>query len=181
MFAFIANPNAVINEVGTTEPLFRGLIVENSEVGASSLKLTKFLYRFMCSNLIIWGATKVIELAVRHVGNARERFTLWNAEIKRYAEESASDEEAMIASAKSTTIAATKEQVLDKLFGLRQVGIARKTLEASYDAVVPSQDGDPNTVWGIVQGITRHSQSLKHADQRVQLDKAAGKILEINF
>lgn len=181
MFAFVANPNAVVAEAGTSEPLFRGFIVENSEVGASALKLTKFLYRFMCGNLIIWGASQVVELSVRHVGDIRQKLSQWDTEMTRYANESVSDEEAMIASAKRTTIAATKEEVLDKIFSLRQVGISRKTLEASYDAVVPSQDGNPNTVWGFVQGVTRHSQTFPHADTRVQLDRAAGRIMQINF
>ena len=181
MFAFVANPNAAIKEAGTDEPLFRGVIVENSEVGASALRLTRFLYRFMCGNHIIWGASKVQEISVRHVGNARQRWGLYAAQIRRYAEESASDTEAKIAECKRTLIADTKENVLDTLFGIRSLGISRKALEASYDAVVPEQDGDARTVWGIAQGITRYSQTVPYADKRTELDKAAGRVLEATF
>jgi hypothetical protein len=181
MFAFLCNSNITISEPGNPDSLKRGVIVENSEVGAAALKLTRFLYRAMCGNHIIWGATQVTDISIRHVGEAREKWGLWATEIRRYAEESASDEEAKIARAKSRMIAATKEEVLDKLFGLRSLNLTHKVIEAGYDAVLPAQDGDPRTPWGITQGITRHSQTIPFTDQRNNIDRAAGKILEINF
>lgn len=179
MFAFIRNRSAVVREPGNPDGLQRGVIVENSEVGASALKLTRFLYREMCGNHIIWGATKVLEISLRHVGSIRERFGMYSAELRRYAESSVSDEEAQIASAKSTRIGATKEEVLDMLFGKR-LGISQKTLTAGYDAVKEG-DGDPRTVWGIVQGLTRHSQTLPFADERTKIDRAAGKVMALVF
>lgn len=179
MFAFLRNRDAVIHETGNPDGLQRGVIVENSEVGASALKLTRFLYREMCGNHIIWGASQVVEFSLRHIGKARDRWSLYDAELRKYAEASASEEESIIESAKHTLIAGTKEEVLDKLFGIRSLMLTKKTLEASYDAVIPAQDGNANTVWGMVQGITRHSQTLPYADERTKLDKTAGKILEM--
>jgi len=181
MFAFIRNSSARVAEPGNPTGLQRGVIVENSEVGASALKLTRFLYREMCGNHIIWGATKVLELKIRHVGEAREAWTRWHAELSRYAEASSSEEEAKIARSKTRVIAGTKEEILDKLFGLRSLSIPRKILEAGYDANKPAEDGDPRSPWGLVQGLTRHSQTIAYADQRNNIDVAAGKILEIEF
>jgi hypothetical protein len=39
----------------------------------------------------------------------------------------------------------------------------------------------PRSVWGITQGITAMSQHSTFADRRVELDRAAGKILSIAF
>lgn len=181
LFVFIRNRAAVITEPGNPDGLQRGVIVENSEVGAGALKLTRFLYRAMCGNHIIWGASKVLEISVRHVGNARSRWSLYQTAVARYMDSSASEEEARVAAARTTLIAADKEAVLDKLFGMRQLSISRKTLEAGYEAVNREQDGDPRTVWGIVQGLTRHSQGTPYADQRAQLDRAAGRIMEVAF
>lgn len=181
MFAFLRNRSVVVREPGNPDGLQRGVIVENSEVGASALKITRFLYREMCGNHIIWGATKVLEINVRHIGDARDRWAGYSAKIREYAEESASDDEAVISRAQTIKIGDTKEEALDLLFGKRQLGLSRKALEASYDAVLPDQDGDPRTVWGIVQGVTRHSQTIPFADQRTTLDRAAGKIMEIVF
>lgn len=185
LFAFLRNPNLALETGGPDaqreKPVYRGCIVENSEVGAAALKLTKFLYNRMCGNHIIWGASKVVELSVRHVGQARSRMTDWSLELRRYAEESASDEEAKISAARTLQIAATKEDVLDKLFGMRALQLSRKTLEAGYAAVVPEQDGDPRTVWGMVQGLTRHSQTVPYADKRTEIDRAAGRVLAASF
>lgn len=181
MFAFVRNNSVVIREPGNPDGLQRGVIVSNSEVGAATLSLTKFLYREMCGNHIIWGASKVLEIKVRHVGDARERWGGYSAEIRRYAEEGAAEDEAKISAAKTVRLGDTKEEVLDKLFGIRSLQLSRKTLDAGYDATVPDQDGDPRTVWGLVQGLTRHSQTLSHTDARTDVDKAAGRIMEANF
>lgn len=181
MFAFITNRENPIKEYGTDLPLYKGAIVWNSEVGASTLGVMKFRYREVCGNHIIWGASELLEINLRHVGSIRENFELFAAKIREYADESVSDEEATIKRLKTTLIAATKSEVLDALFGVRNLGISRRTLEASYDAVVEDKDGDANTVWGFVQGVTRHSQTLPYADERVRLDRAAGKIMEVEF
>lgn len=181
MFAFVVNDTAIIREPGNDAGLRRGVIVQNSEVGASALKLTKFLFRDVCSNFIIWGATQVMDIKVRHVGNARNTWSGYEAELRSYLEQSGKQDEAKIASAQTVKIGDTKEDVLDTLFGKRSIGLSRKTLEAGYDATVPDVDGDPRTLWGMVQGLTRHSQSLAYADARTAIDTAAGKLLEANF
>jgi hypothetical protein len=178
MFAFIRHTDRVIKEGRSGDVLQRGLIVENSEVGASKLRLTRFLYREMCGNHIIWGAEGVTEVALRHVGNIRDRFGSWETEIRKYLDSSASDDEAKIETARTKTIAGTKVEVLDALFGKR-TGLTRKALDAGYDATQPDQDGDPRTVWGIVQGLTRYSQTVPYADERVTIDRAAGKIIDM--
>lgn len=178
MFAFLHSQNHAIREGGTDQPMWRGIIVENSEVGASALKLTKFLYRYMCGNHIIWGASEVVDLSLYHVGNVRDKMQLFAARVRQYAESSPSDEEAQIERARHKIIAGTKEQVLDAIFGKRQLGLSRKTVGAGYDAVKVEEDGPANTVWGLVQGLTRHSQTIPYADQRTEIDRAAGRVLE---
>src|SRR5262249_12856737 len=147
MFAFLRNRNLTVAEQGSDGAIYKGVIVENSEVGASALKLTRFLYREMCGNHIIWGASNVLEMSIRHVGDARERWGNYTAQIRKYAEESVSDIEARIAWAKSCKIAARKEEVLDAVFGKRVNGLSRKAIDEGYEACKPSQDGSPNTVW----------------------------------
>lgn len=181
MFAFLSNRNVTVAEAGSSGAVYRGVIVENSEVGASALKLTRFLYREMCGNHIIWGASDVVDVSVRHVGNARQRWGYYAAKIRQYAEASVSDDEAQIKAARACILGATKDEVLDVLFGKRSISLSRKTLEAGYDAVVPEQDGAANTQWGIVQGLTRHSQTIPYADRRTDIDRAAGRIMEAEF
>lgn len=181
MFAFVRNPNLSVTERGSDGAVYKGVIVQNSEVGDSALKMTRFLYREMCGNHIIWGASKVMEISVRHVGDARERWQGYTAQLRAYAEESVSDVEAKIAKSKTAYLGKDKDAVLDALFGKRIPGLSRKTIEAGYDAVLPAEDGDARSQWGIVQGLTRFSQSVPYADERTAIDRAAGKIMEATF
>ena len=63
----------------------------------------------------------------------------------------------------------------------RSLGLTRKVIDAGYEAVIPAQDGDPRTVWGMMQGLTRHSQTVPFADARTTIDVAAGKLMEAAF
>lgn len=176
MFAFVCSNECRISEPGNPDGLRRGLIVANSEVGASTLQVLRFLFREMCGNHIIWGAESVTELKLRHVGTIRDRLQAWDASIQQYLDSSARDDEAIIQAAQRKRIAGTKDEVLDAIFGKRIPGLTRKAIEAGYDAV-QDVDGDPRSVWGMVQGLTRHSQTIPYADQRVEIDRAAGRLL----
>lgn len=177
MFAFICHPDRIVREAGNPEGLKRGVIAINSEVGARKLILLRFLYRAMCGNHIIWGAEEVTEVSAVHVGSVRDRLQEYFLTARKYLDTSAAADEQAIASAKTKRIAATKEELLDALFGKRSLGLSRKTIEAGYDAVQPEQDGDPLTVWGMVQGLTRASQATPYADVRIEADRAAGRLM----
>jgi len=178
MFAFLMSDKQVVDPVG--QPLYRGIIVSNSEVGDRSLGVLGFWFREVCWNHIIWGAERLLEVRLNHIGEIRNRWIDATVSIRRYLDSSTSMEETKFKQL-TARIAATKDEVLDTLFGKRSLGLSRKALEASYDAVVPEEDGDPRSVWGIAQGVTRYSQETTYADERFALDKAAGKLLDLNF
>lgn len=178
MFAFVMTPQAIKDPTGNA--LRRGLIAINSEVGDKSLKVMGFYFRDVCANHIIWGAEQITEVSLRHVGNMNRKLYDAKVEITRYLNSSTSEDQDRVLKL-STRIAADKDELLDKLFGVRSLGLSRKALEASYDAVRPDEDGDPLTQWGFAQGITRFSQATPYADERFTLDRAAGKLLEIEF
>lgn len=183
LFAFMVFEGRPIDG-GDGDVLSRGFMTWNSEVGASSFGFLGFLYDHVCGNHIVWGAKGVRELRVRHVGTADERaFKELRAELVHYADESASDLEAQIARAKQYTLGPDKTQVLDRLFSMRLPMLSLKRLGVAYDLAVEHEDahGTPNTAWGMASGITRLSQTLPYADERVAMDRAAGKILEMAF
>lgn len=188
MFVFMVNNNFRVNEPGNPAGLGRGFFVENSEVGASKLRISTFLYRDMCSNHLIWGAKDLTEIALRHVGNVADRvggiMDGLEVTLTRYANESVSDLEAQIKLAKTTLIAADKDKVLDKLFEkLKGSKITRNQLDRAYDSAEKNAetDGNPRSVWGMAQGITRISQEEKFADVRMGMDRAAGRLVDMAF
>lgn len=184
IFAFIRLKNVYFEQPIKTSsyvsqnypPIYKGVIYENSEVGSKKIRVTKFFYNSMCGNHIIWGASDVLEFEARHVGNVRDKVKVFAARVAEYGKEGMDEDVAVIKRATHKIIASTKEELLDELFDKRWLGVSRKDLEAGYDAVKPEQDGKPESVWGMVQGLTRHSQTKPYADERTELDRAAGKV-----
>lgn len=182
MFAFLVNESRTLS-AGPNDTLGRGFFVWNSEVGAASFGIMTFLYRYVCGNHIVWGASNVTELRVRHIGEADARaMRELGAELRRYADTSASEDEQRIAHARSFKLGKDKDAVLDAIFRLRVAGLTRKATEAAIlSTSTHFEDGDPYSAWGVAQGLTRVSQDLAYADDRVTLDRAAGKILQLAF
>lgn len=179
MFVFLVNEDRRISD-GSKGGLARGVFVANSEVGAAALRVTRFLYRYVCGNHIVWGARAVKEISVRHVGDSvHARMSgLFAATLREYADEGADYQEGRIRAAQLTALGKTKDQVLDAIFGKRI--LSRRAAEEAYDAVLPEVDGSPNTAWGLVQGLTRASQLTPYADERVAMEAAAPKILAMS-
>lgn len=187
MFAFLVNEDRLVDD-GRGNQLGRGFFVENSEVGASSFKLTTFLYAYVCGNHIVWGAEKVNEVRVVHLGERQER-KAWNKfriAISQYADESVSDLEAKIKSTQIKEIASTKEELLDALLGLtkkNRISLSKGDAQAAITRAEERTDryGSPRTVWAIANGMTELSQEQPFADARDRMDRAAGKLLSIAF
>ncbi len=179
MFAFLMSRSKdVTDPAGQT--LRRGIIVTNSEVGDCSLGVMGFYFRDVCANHIIWGAQNLATIRIAHRGEIRGKFYDAEVAVRKYLNADTSFEQAAFTEM-TTRIGATKDEVLDTLFGKKSLGLTRKAIDASYDAVVVEEDGDPRTKWGMVQGITRYSQQTPYADERTDLDRAAGKLLDIQF
>ena len=115
MFAFLVAPDRVVSD-GNGGGLMRGVFVRNSEVGDASLSMTFFLMQAVCGNHIVWNATGVHEINVRHVGSEtlRKAFRGFEANLRTY-HDSASLEENGIKAARSLKLGNSKEEVLDAL------------------------------------------------------------------
>lgn len=180
MFAFLVNEENRIDD-GSEGGLGRGFFLRNSETGAGSLWISRFMYRFVCGNHIVWGASNIEEISIRHVGAADSRFgEEVIVALKKYADASGSKDRDLVLRAKSAILGANAQDVISKLLGLRVAGLSASTIESAYNSTraYDGVDGDPNTAWGIAQGLTRISQESRFADQRIVLDRAAGRLLE---
>jgi len=183
-FLFLVNESNPIEVDGQT--LGRGFFLWNSEVGDQSFGLMTFLYNSVCGNHIVWGASDIQEVNIRHIGNADNK--AWGSlrvELKKYGEESTSQYTDGIRKAKALILGADKDEVISAIFKQRFSNLSRGEIAGSYQAALdnPQDHGNsnPNSVWGMVQGMTRHAQETRYADSRVRLDRAAGKVLEMAF
>jgi hypothetical protein len=159
------------------EQLFRGFYAWNSEVGSAVFGLATFLYRYVCDNRIIWGATNVQELRIRHTGGAPERFAYEGAKyLARYAEE----DTRLISS--TVKAAQNKEIPLNPGHGetveswLQARGFTKAQAKGSVESAI-QEEGQARSVWDVVQGITGYARTFAHTDERVQLEGKAGKLL----
>lgn len=181
MFTLLVNTEDQIDD-GTGRKLSTALMMENSEVGAASFKLVKANMARICGNLILWDVQDIVSYSYKHIGTAYDRVMsgLDAAErlIAQYRPEQLAES---IEPLRRHQIAESKDEVVDNVYKLRldQV-LTKKVVEAGFDMAVQFRDLDgisPYSPWGLVAGITRHSQSLPYSDARLGIDTAAGKIL----
>lgn len=181
MFAFLVDNDRPIFESLPGGGLARGFFVSNSEVGDASFRITTFLYEWICGNHRVWGATGVKEIRIPHIGDADARaFSKITVELRKYADAAASDDEAKITAQRSYILGATKDQVLDAVFGL---GVSRKIAAKALAIAEASEEryGNPFSVWGFNGGLTEVARDLPNADERVALERQAGKVAQIAF
>lgn len=184
VFCFLVDNNRRVFESSPTGGLSRGFMVANSEVGDKSFWLMTFLYNYICGNHLVWGARNVTDFRIRHVGAANDRaFFQLRVALRTYADSKASEDEAKIQRAMTYKIADSKNDLLDKLFGLKTLQLSRKTLESAYTLAEQHESwyGSPRTAWGIGNGLTEHAKQIPYADQRTEVERAAGKIFEMAF
>lgn len=180
-FFFVDNTRRIF-EKDPNGGLGRGVFVWNSEVGDRSWGFMTFLYEYVCGNHRVWGAKGVQEIRGVHRGQARDKaFKTFEVEIKKYGESSATELEGQIEKARKFTLGATKDEVLDMIFQRGLMG--RKKATEAYALAEANEGwyGAPNTAWGFAGGMTQMARDLPNADERTELDRAAGKVLEMAF
>jgi len=93
-------------------------------------------------------------------------------------------DEARVKTTKTTLLGKNGEEVLDLLFGKKILGKADAEKSIEYAKIDADKHGhDPYSAWGISQGITEYGQvvSKGYADDRVEYDLAAGKVMQMAF
>ena len=89
VFAFMIDGGSIL-DAGPRAKLNRGFIVWNSETGAKTFGLMTFLFNMVCGNHIIWGASDVNKLLIRHTSGGPYRFDSEAAPmLKHYSEQTA--------------------------------------------------------------------------------------------
>lgn len=177
-FVIITNGGSIVNDPSAGEggQLYRGLLLRNSEVGASAVVIERILFRYICGNHILWGAVIDETFSRRHIGKHVLRDTTKEivAVAHAWANQSARRDEELVRSLISAEIAKTKEEVVKEL---RKLGSSKDAAESAYDKCVATENLSPRSFWGLAQGYTRLSQDSGYQDERFQLDQLAAKVL----
>ncbi len=159
--------------------MFRGMILRNSEVGHCALTLMTFQFRFVCGNLMIWGAENVRTIRRRHVGTSSGlmmRVQEGVREAERFALRPASHDQRAIEALNRRELGKDREEVI----AAGQVaGLTAAVARSAYELAELHED-NPRSVWGYANGITRASQvtSEGHYDERLDIDRVAAALLQ---
>lgn len=176
MFVFLADeehrievPNRRNGETGT---MARGFFVWNSEVGKSTLGIATFLFDYVCMNRIVWGAQGYSEIRIRHTAGAPDR---WIEEvtpaIEAYANSSTAGVSQLIAQARAQRID-NIDEFLAKRFTRGQVGAIKAAHMADEDRPI-------ETLWDATTAVTAYARGVQFQDERVDLEREGGKILQL--
>ena len=181
VFVFLVNENSgceITDKWGKTHNMNKFIIVWNSEVGKTTLGATFGNYDFICDNRIIWGASNVRELRVRHSKFAPDRFaTEMTPMLNQYAQLSA-DADARIYKAAMEIEVAKDEQGIKTW--LRGKGFNTSEQQRILRQGISDRGGElPSTVWELVSAGTAAARAIPHTDARVSFEKRASSLLDV--
>ncbi len=179
MFVFLADEKNRIEVPGRRNgqagEMSRGFFVWNSEVGSTSFGIATFLFDYVCSNRIVWGAQGYEEIRVRHTAGAPDR---WIEEvapaIEAYANKSTDSITKAIEDARSRRLG--DQDAVTEFLAKR---FTKSKAQAISLAHLADEDRPIETLWDAAVGITAYARGVKWQDERVGLEREAGKIMAL--
>lgn len=177
MFVFLADEQHRVTienrRNGQPGEMARGFFVWNSEVGSATLGISTFLFDYVCCNRIVWGATEYKEIKIRHTSKAPERFLEEVAPALRImANSSTSSIVTAVAQAKAARVADVAEFLAKRSYN--------KAMIRELGEIHMIEEGRPmETLFDITTGLTAYARSIKWQDERVAIERDAGKIMAL--
>ena len=176
MFVFLADEQNRISvpnrRDGKSGDMARGFFVWNSEVGSTTFGIATFLFDYVCCNRIVWGAQQHAEIKIRHTASAADR---WLDEVVPAIENYAHSSTLSITSA----IAEAKAKRLDNVDEFLMARFTRSEANAIKAAHMSDEDRPIETLWDVSTGVTAYARGISYQDERVKLERAAGKVLDL--
>jgi len=175
MFVFLADEKNRIElpnrRDGKSGSMARGFFVWNSEVGSSTLGISTFLFDYVCSNRLVWGASNISEIKIRHTGGATDR---WLQEVVPAIETYSNGSTQGIVHA----IEDARGRRVDNVAEFLSKRFSRAQSSAIMAAHLEDEGRPIETIWDAATGITGYARGIAHQDARVAVEREAGKLLE---
>lgn len=162
---------------GNDDLMFRGFYVWNSETGNASFGMATMYMRAVCQNRILWGVEQKREITFRHSQNAPGRF-LREARplLNSFAQANTA---AVIAGVDAAKAPILPDDRKDKIaWIMKNAGVTQVRAVACLNAVEREEHRVCRSAWDVAQGLTAVARRIPHQDQRVDLERAAKKILD---
>ena len=178
MVVFLADEDKSINvrdrRDGKNGRLSQGIAIGNSDVGAGTLWVADFLFDYFCCNRIIWGLREVEEIRIRHTASAPHRFM---SEVVPMLKTIASSQirltEAKIVAAQEAKVADMDKFLAGRKFNRSQIA----GIKAAFQNDESRELVNECSVWDAVVAATAYARGMVYQDARVDIERAAGKML----
>lgn len=174
MFCFLIDPLGW-TEIGG-ETFAPGFFLWNSEVGRRSLGIQTFWFQAVCQNHIVWDAIEVCEFKRKHTANVRDGLL----DIRRIIDALVAKRDARrdgfaaaVAKAMQERLGADSDEVMKVLVAHE---IPRNLAKQALD--IAERQGR-FTVFSVVDALTRLTQSIRYAGDRVEVDAKVGALLAL--
>jgi hypothetical protein len=174
MFVFLIDPTGWAEING--EAFAPGFFLWNSEVGRRSLGIQSFWFEAVCHNHIVWDAVEVVDFTRKHTANVHEGLD----EIRRIIEALVAKRDArrdgfvrLLTKAMQQSLGPDADSVAKELI---RNGIPRNL--ASNAIEIARQQG-AFTIFTLVDALTRLTQNLKYAGDRVESDTKVASLLSL--
>lgn len=174
MFAFLIDPAGWTEIDG--QAFAPGFFIWNSEVGRRTLGIQTFWFQRICQNHIVWDAVEVVEFTRKHTANVHDGLD----EIRRIIERLVArrDERRdgfvkVMRKAMTEKLGHDADEVTKRL---NQEGIPRTLIK---DALEIAQQHGAFTIFALVDALTKLSQKVQLAGNRLELDAKIGHLLSL--
>lgn len=176
MFVFLTDETHRIEigarRAGITGEMSRGFFMWNSEVGSQTFGLATFLFDYVCKNRIVWGAKGYEEIRVRHSAKAPDRFIEEiTPALNRYANSSTAGVVKALADARAARIDDVDKFLLGRF--------TRPQVAAIKAAHLSDEERPIETLWDAANGVTAYARGIQHQNSRVELEREAGRIIDM--
>ncbi len=174
LFAFLIDPAGWTEING--EAFAPGFFIFNSEVGKRALGCQTFWFQKVCANHIVWDATQVTEFSRKHTAGVREGLDEIRAMIEtlvKYRDDRRDGFARIMKIAMTERLGQDADEVTKVLSSHK---IPRHLITEALD-MARRQGGF--TIFALVDALTKLSQEVRYAGDRVELDVKIGKLMSL--
>ena len=162
---------------GEPDLMFRGFYAWNSETGSKTAGIAAMYLRGVCMNRNLWGVENFQEIKIRHTKFAPDRFAMEaRPALESFAHGSTHNFLEGVQAAKTAQIAHDENSRLE--FLTKRVGLSARMAKAAAARHVAEEGREVRTVWDAAQAVTAIARDIPHQDNRVDLERRAGAILD---
>ncbi len=157
--------------------LSRGFVVRGSEVGSKAFDISTFWWNDTCSNRLLWQGFDLKTMRIVHIHNAIDRFQNEGAAmLEEFVTADPAEAIGKMQRALEIEVGRDRESVTD---WLRKNGnFTARTANQAYTAA-ENEEGECTTLWHVVQGGTAIARQIPHQDDRMDVERRFGRLLQL--